>query len=70
MSDGSVRFCGITGTRVPVASEIAVAARVIVETGDWWKARIRILAEWKRHDSKDVRYLTGLAQRAGFVDSS
>jgi hypothetical protein len=57
-------------TRVPVASEIAVAARVIVETGDWWKARIRILAEWKRHDSKDVRYLTGLAQRAGFVDSS
>ncbi len=56
---------GRRDSREPVASEIAVAAKVIAELGDWWKARTRILAEWKRFDSKDLRFLTGLAQRAG-----
>ncbi len=52
--------------RDPVPTEVALAERIIVELGDWWRARTRIVTDWKRLDSKDLRLLTGLAQRAGF----
>lgn len=54
-------------SRAPIPSEVDVATALILETGNWWAACRRILVGWRRHESRDVRYLTGLAKRAGYT---
>lgn len=51
--------------RPPIPTEIAFANQLIVEAGGWWKA-LALTRSWQ-HLAKDVRYLTGLAHRAGYA---